>query len=367
MAPQILFTGIEVDDAAFHVCGIGGTTGEMISFTCKPVLGVLVRKLNGLGAKGFTIQSCYEASYIGFSLCRALRKAGIGCEVIAPSLTPRKAGDRVKTDRLDSEKLATYYGKGLLTVVHVPDEGEEKLRDLIRTRHFLTEQAKRVRLHLTGMCRRRGWDYRQTEGKDTWTQKHRQWLKNQFQAEEDPAFVFHGASLLHVLEGLEGQILLFSQQIEEKAQTPGYRPRVQGLVSFRGIDVITAMTVVTEIGDVHRFSHPRKLMSFVGFDVKEYSSGGKQFQFHITKLGNVHLRRVLVESCQTASRPPNIGPRLKLRRTGVALESISIADRCMRRLYQKSSRLLARDKPRNKVKVACARELIGFIDRKSVV
>jgi len=358
MSQDILFVGLEVDDQAYHLCGLNERTGEALESQCVAEISKLRRCLQRLAKHG-TLKICYEATYVGFWLCRQIRCWEYDCEIIAPSATPRKAGERVKTDRVDARKLALYYSKGLLTKIHVPDEMEETERSLVRGRHFHAQELRRFKAHLVFLGRRHG--LRWGPGKSLWTGVHRKFLKEAFQTTSFPALRFHGQQLLRSIDFLEQQVAFYDQELAALAQTASYQPAFQALTCFRGLQTVTAMTLITEIGDIRRFSHPRPLMGFAGLGVREYSSGKKERRFGITKTGNPRLRWVLIEACQYAWKPPQISRRLQIDRTDVKPEVVAVADRAMDRLYRKSTRMLRRGKSRNLVKTACARELLGFV------
>ena len=167
--------------------------------------------------------------------------------------------------------------------------------------------------------------------------------------------------LLTSLESLEETLKSYNTEINELAENEKYLLKVQALTAYRGIEVLSAMKIITEIGDIKRFSHPKKLVSYLGLDIREYSSGGVEKKKGITKMGNTFARTTLVEANQKSSYKPSISQALKTRRKGTPIELISIADKCMKRLYSKSNLLIKREKHKNKVKVACAREMVGFI------
>lgn len=362
---NVLYLGLDVDDNAFHGYAICKQTGEYFEFSCKPNITSLQRQLLKFIDLGFTLKMCYEASYLGFSLQRDLQRLGHYCDVIAPSLVPQLSGHRVKTDRIDAKKLSEYYMKDLLTVVHAPSLQDESVRDLIRARAFLADQAKALKLYINSLCRRYNFNYRQSEGKTSessyWTEGHRKWLRRQVQSLDQAAAKKNLENLIYCLEQQEGQIKSYDQEIKEWGQTPAYEKSVQALCCYRGIKTLRALTLITEIGDIKRFSHPKQLVSYAGMDITEYSSGGHERKYHISKLGNRHIRTALIESSQQAKVAPKISRDLKQRREGVDLKMVDIADRCMQRLNKKSLRLLHREKQPNKVKVACAREMVGFI------
>lgn len=359
---NIVFIGLDVDDKKFHGCAIHEATGEVFEFSCLPDVNYLIKKIDKLRKEDTEIKICYEATYLGFSLLRDLRKKGLFCEVIAPSLIPKLPGECVKTDRLDSQKLAQYYMKGLLTVVTEPDEETESIRDMLRSRAFVVEQGKEMKLHILSLCRRYGVSYlKETGNKCYWTGHHRKWLEEKVKTQEQKSFGRNCQRLLLLLQHLEQQIESYEQDLKEYAELPRYSRAIRGLEGFRGIGTLTAMSVIFEIGDVRRFDHPKRLVSYAGLDIREYSSGGQERKFGISKLGNKHLRKALISASQLAINPVSISRGLKSRRVECEPEMIAIADRCMERLSRKSYHLKMREKPNNKIKVACAREMIGFI------
>ena len=361
---KVLYVGLDVDDKNFSGHRIAQDE-KGVNFVSKPTKGSLVKKLKKFKELGYSeIKICYEAGYLGYSLNRDLQAEGFSCDVIAPSLIPTKPGEKVKTNRLDAQRLAEYYMKGELTVVHVPDEEEETIRDLIRSRKFLKEQHKQLKLHIVSLCRRMGWDYRQEREKNNvhyWTKQHVQWLESRIEGASYHGLKMNLTLLMNQLHTLASQINLYEDEIRRISQEGKYQKAVKALCCYRGIDVLNAMGIIVEIGDIHRFSHPRKLTSYVGMDIIEYSTGAKELKYKITKMGNWYLRTGIVESCQCVSRRPAVSKVLRRRREGVDSTYIEIADRCMKRLYKKSSQLSKREKHTNKIKVACARETLGFI------
>jgi transposase len=359
---KIVYVGLDVDDTAFHGSGLVLETGEFYEFKCKPDNGVLRKKLNSLFGDRYTIHLCYEACYFGYSLFRFLNKSGIHCDIIAPSLIPTKTGSRVKTDRIDATKLAEYYAKELLTPIYVPDESDEELRDVLRSRGFLVKQRKMLKAHILSACRR--YDIRfqeETGNKTTWTDRHIRWLKKRAATLQRPLCQIDLELLLAQYTSLSASIEKLDATILRVADGERYKKVCDALCTFRGIDTLSAMTIIAELGDIRRFAHPRLLTSYIGLDVAEYSSGGKEHKRGITKTGNKHIRTILTECCQTATKPPMLSKRIKQSRAEQPPAVIDIADRCMHRLYKKSTRMLYAGKHKNKIKTACAREMLGFI------
>jgi len=270
-------------------------------------------------------------------------------------------GKAVKTDRIDAGHLAQFYANELLTIVQPPDAEQEQGRDLLRSRQKLLQQQTQLRRHLQALLRRNGLHYRaETGNKRHWTKPHYAWLQRTIKGSSGSLQVNLNL-LLCQIRGLDGALVAYGQRIEELAGTPRYREAVRSLTCYKGIKNVFALTMITEIGDIQRFAHPRQLMSWIGMDIREYSSGGRHNRLGITKQGNRYLRTAFVEANQRGYRSSRIGKELKARRQDSTPELIAIADRCMRRLNKKGNRLLLAGKHPNKVKVACAREMVGFV------
>ncbi len=364
MKENIFFIAVDVDDKNFHGCGIHQSTGEEVEFVCRPTASHLAHKLASFRRKSDRVKVCYEATYLGFSLHRDLLKHGYECDVIAPSLIPVKHGKSVKTDRIDSRELAVYYMNGQLTVVHVPSVEAETVRDIVRSRRFVSDQQASLKLHILSTCRRMGLGYRQGAGNEKrhyWTRMHRNWLASRMKEDTYRGHEFNMTMLFMQLEQLEARIRLYDARLAEVAQGEGYNKKVKALCCYRGVELVTAMTLITELQDIRRFKHPKQLCSYAGMDLREYSSGGHERRYRMSKMGNRHIRTSVIEACQQAWRIPQVGRSLRARREGVDEKHIGIADRCMERLYKKSRRLLQGGKMANKVKVACAREMLCFI------
>ncbi|MGE0634633.1 MAG: IS110 family transposase [Pseudobdellovibrionaceae bacterium] len=362
MKKEILYAGLDVDDQAYHFFGYSKTTGETIEFKCFPSVSNLEKKLQKFEAERFEIRMCYEASYLGFSLQRTLSKKGYLVEVIAPSLIPEISSKKIKTDKLDAEKLARYYSNDLLTVVHVPTEENEADRDLVRTRKFLMDQLIATKNHINSFCRKLSLDFKkETKLKSLWTKTYMVWLEEKVGSLEIRSQKTLLTSLLQSYFSLENQIEALEMEIEKLAATEKYSKSVSYLNCFRGLKTLSSLTIVLELGDIRRFKHPNQLTSYSGLDISENTSGGKEKKFGITKMGNRHVRVTVVEACQYATHPIRAGRALRERRKLANEEAIQIADRCMRRLYKKGQHLHFKGKHTNKIKVACAREMLGFI------
>jgi len=303
------------------------------------------------------ITSCYEAGPCGFALQRALSARGIPCDVIAPALIPRRPGDRVKTDRRDAGQLAVLYRAGALTAIHIPTDQEEAARDLLRCREDIRADLLRARHRLSKFLLRHG--RRFTGTKRAWTRAHAAWLRTQtwpLSALEQT----HTACLRAVDEAV-ARLRSVEQDLRTLVDLEPLRPRVRRLRCFRGIDDLTALTIAAELGDPRRFSSAPRTMAFVGLVPSEHSSGSRQARGAITKTGNAHLRRVLVEAAWHYRHRPFVGGALRRRQQGAPAAIIAHAWTAPQRLYRRYHRLAARGKPTPHVITAVARELTGFV------
>jgi transposase len=301
------------------------------------------------------VRCCYEAGPTGFGLYRYLVERGIECVVVAPGLVPQRPGDRVKTDPRDARKLARLHAGGLLEPIHVPPPEVEAARDLVRAREDARLDRMRDRHRLSKFCLRHG-RLLPTSG---WTVLRRKWLGEQrFEhAAEQTTF----GTYLHAVDLVDARVGQLERAIREMAGQGPWRELVARLRCLRGVDTLTAMGLVAEIGDFSRFRSAEEFMAFVGLVPSELSSGERRRQGAITKVGNSHVRRLLVESAWHARRRPTVGYELSRRQRGQDSAVIERAWRCQQRLYQRWQRMAGRGKPHQKIVVACARELAGFV------
>ena len=363
MSKNVIYVGVDVDDKSFTGTALLQDTGEVIEFRARPNAKGVQNKLDELKIKfpEREIKVCYEATYLGFTLQRDLTKAGYHCDVISPSSIPRVHGNQVKTDRVDAGKLAQFYASGILSIVPVPDAETETDRDLMRSRQFILHQLAEVRTHIQSLLRRNSFHYKaETKNVSHWTKHHICWIERKIE-EGTGSFKTNLKLLYQQMKWLNHTLSDYGVAVDELATTERYKKQVDSLVCYNGIKNIFAMVMITEIGNIKRFEHPRQLSSWMGLDIREYSSGGKHNRFGITKHGNRYLRTAFVESNQRVFRSKQIGQDLKSRRKTIAPELIHIADRCQARLSKKGMRLLHAGKHANKIKVACAREMVGFV------
>jgi transposase len=303
------------------------------------------------GPEGLAV--AYEAGPGGFALLRLLTGLGVACDVVAPSLVPVRAGDRVKTDRRDAKKLVRLYRAGELVFVRPPSVEQEGLRDLVRCREDLRRARTAVRHRLAKQLLRHGRIFR--EGKKSWTLRHRAWVRRQ--RLDDPLSQRALEHALAHLDSLDAQLAAIDAELERIARTEPWCDPVRWLCAFRGISTRTALALLAEIGDWKRFGHPRELMSYLGLTPSEYSSGDQQHRGHITKCGNEHARRLLIEAAWHYRHRP------RRARTGPDLPP-AVAARAWRaqvRLHHRHRSLTAHGKRTTVATVAVARELCGFL------
>lgn len=359
MSKASTFVGLDVHKNSIAVALLRG--GESTPHEWKVVnepgaVHRLIRKLEREGENA--VQCCYEAGPTGYVLKRQLDRAGIACQVIAPSLIPVKPGSAIKTDRRDARKLAELLRAGMLTEVTPPTEDEEAVRDLTRSRDDAQRDLTRARNRLAKFMLRRGVVYA-VDRKPTWSQKYRSWLRALTFERTADQVIFE--DYLLAVEQTEARLEALTDQIERFAEASPWCERVQALRCFHGIDTVTALALVAEIHDPRRFPHPRRLMSYLGLVPRESSSGMRERRGGITGAGNRHVRRLLVEAAWHYRHKPVVGRALRLRRSGQSPKAIALANRALRRLTLRQRRMLHQGKHPNLVTIAIARELVGFV------
>jgi transposase len=298
---------------------------------------------------------CYEAGPTGFGLYRHLVERGINCQVVAPGLVPQRPGDRVKTDPRDARKLARLHAGGLLEPIYVPSREFEAARDLVRAREDARLDRMRDRHRLSKFCLRHG----RALPTRSWTVVRRAWLAEQRFEHVAEQLTFD--TYVHAVDLVDARIDALERAMRETAGQGPWRELVARLRCLRGIDTYTALALTAEIGDFSRFKSAQEFMAFVGLVPSEHSSGERRRQGSITKVGNSHVRRLLVEAAWHGRRRPKVGYDLARRQRGQDAAVIERAWRCQQRLYQRWQRMAGRGKPQQKTVVACARELAGFV------
>jgi transposase len=357
---KIRFVGLDVHAETVAVA-VAEPNGEVRSLGLIPnrpeSIRQLVRKLQPVEQVRF----CYEAGPTGYVLYWQLTALGAKCEVVAPSLVPTKPGDRVKTDRRDALKLARCYRAGDLTPVWVPDAAHEALRDLVRAREAAKGDLLRARHRLSKFLLRHGW--RRPESiKSPWTNAHLEWIKTKVHFEQ-LAQEIALSDYVHQVEHLVARIERLDQAVLEAARSvpPQMRAVIESLQALRGVAQVTAVTIVAELGEISRFAKARQLMGYSGLVPSEYSSGERERRGAITKTGNAHLRRVIVEAAWAYQFRPWLGGYLMKRQVGLSEDVKEIAWKAQHRLHARYRKLLAQGKNKPQIVTAVGRELLGFI------
>jgi len=315
----------------------------------------VIRKYMSKLSERFEIKACYEASTNGYAFQRKMASWGYHCDVIAPSLIPRKPGNHRKNDFRDARDLVQNYAHGMLSIVHLPSEEEESVRRLVRCRYAFKDTSKRVKHQINSFLL--GQDHRWKASK--WTHQHRTWLRKLKMASSYLQQVLE-EHLAH-LDYLETRLRHLDQQIEQIAAGPVYAPAVQRLRTLKGIQTLTAMLLIAEITDFRRFPNPRALMAFLGLIPSEDSSGDKRKDGAITKAGNHRCRTALIEAVQHYGKSSHISPRMKDALSHVDALTATIAVKCLKRLHKRFWALTLKGKLRPVAITAIARELVGFI------
>lgn len=358
MEKKVRFLGLDVHAETIAVA-VAEPDGEVRSLGVIANRGESVRKLVKKLGPAEQLRACYEAGPTGFVLYWQLSQLGVECAVVAPTLVPVKAGDRVKTDRRDAIKLARCHRAGDLTAVWVPDASAEALRDLVRAREAAKQDHLRARHRLSKFLLRTG--QRPAAGVKAWTQAYLAWVRQlrYQQAAQEWTRLDH----LHEVEHMGERVKRLEEAIREavKLAPTGLQEVVRGLQALRGIAEISAVTIAAELGQVSRFESARQLMGYSGAVPSEASSGRRQQRGGITKTGNAHLRRVTIEAAWSYRRKPAVGPALRKRQEGVPDQIKQIAWKAQMRLHHRYARLAVAGKDQRKIVTAVGRELLGFI------
>ncbi len=285
-----------------------------------------------------TVHFCYEAGPTGYGLYRQITALGQSCLVVAPSLIPRRTGDRIKTNRRDAQTLARLLRAGELTAVWVPlDEIHEAVRDLVRTRAMSIEEYRRKRQHVTAFLLRHGRSY---EAKTSWRGRHIRWLNAQ--KLEHPAQRLAYQEMLNAVSATAERITRLEAALVEIVPTWTMAPVVAAYQALRGVAFLTAATFVAEIGDIRRFDHPRQVMAFLGLVPSERSTGETRRQGGITKTGNTRARKALIEAAWTYRHPARIGTGHQRRQANLPEEIRDIAWKAQARLCARYRKLLVK-------------------------
>lgn len=357
---KIRFVGLDVHAETIAVA-VAEQGGEVRSLGTIPNRLESIRKLIGKLGPGKDLRICYEAGPTGYVLFWQLTQLGVDCQVIAPSLIPTKAGDRVKTDRRDAEKLARCFRAGELTAVWVPTKEQEALRDLVRRREAAKKDQLRARHQLGKFLLRHG---QRPTGMKAWTKAYLEWIKTHVHFAES-ALESTLADCLEEVDHMAGRIVKLEKAIDEevKKAPPQMRAVIEALQALRGVAQTTAATIVCELGCLTRFATAPDLMGYSGLVAREYTTGNRVQRGGITKTGNAHLRRVVVEASWAYQHRPNVTGFLLRRQKNLELseEVKKIAWKAQQRLNKRYKAMAARDKNKNQIITALGRELLGFI------
>jgi transposase len=357
MEKTTLFVGLDVHKKTIAVAQVDGAAGADVRFygtieNTPEAIRTLSRKLSKGGQH---LHFCYEAGPCGYGVQRRLSDLGHTCDVVAPSLIPRKVGDRVKTDRRDAMMLAQTLRAGQLTSVWIPDEAHEAMRDLVRLRSQAMVDLRKARQHLLSFLLRHGI----TSPYGHWTKAHRRWLGELTFAH--PAQHLAHEEMLHRIERAEALCVRLKAAIIELVPKWSLAPVVNAIQALRGVSLVVAAVLVAEVGSFDRFESPRQLMAFLGLNPSEHSSGATIRRGGITKTGNSLARTCLVEAAWTYRFPARVTQIIRDRMKDLPEPIRNIAWKAQVRLSARYKRLIASGKAAPKVIVAIARELVGFI------
>jgi transposase len=357
MVDRITYVGLDVHKEGIVVAvAAGGLRGEVREYgRIANTPTALDRLLRKLGGDGMNLRFCYEAGPCGYGIQRHVSAQGQECVVVAPSLIPKRAGDRIKTDRRDAISLAKLHRAGELTAVWVPDARHEAMRDLVRARLDAVHSLRRARQQLSGFLLRRGCHYR----RPAWTKLHRRWLAGlKFE------YAIHHIVLedyIAAVEAAETRRDRLTAQIEAMLPDWTLAPVVSALQAMRGMALVNAATLIAELGDLSRFTNPRQLMAYLGLVPSEHSSGASIKRGGITKAGNGAARRLLVEAAWSYRFPARLSREILLRQENQPKPIRDIAWKGQVRLCARYRKLARAGKPANIVTPAIARELAGFV------
>jgi transposase len=303
-----------------------------------------------------TLHVVYEAGPCGYWVYRHLTKLGHECFIVAPSLIPKKPGDRVKTDKRDAILLCTLLKNGDANPIYVPEPEDEAVRDLSRARERAMFDLNDARYQMKAMLLRNNIHY---DGTANWSLKHLRWLTEMVLPHPSQQLVFQ--EMLMTINERIARLQRLDNELEHHVRQWRYYPVVKSIQALKGVRLLVATGVIAELGDLTRFDHPSKLMSYVGLVPSEHSSGGKRKLGSITKCGNTRARRLLIEGASSYRYSANVSKELQVRQEGLPKQVVDIAWKAQLRLCRRYQRLIARGKNSNVVKVAIAREMVAFI------
>lgn len=358
MKDSIIFIGLDVHKDSIEIVVAEGFGKQEVRHYGKigGDLASLEKAVKKLKRNGSELRFVYEAGPCGYEIYRYLIKQGLSCTVIAPSMIPKKTGDRIKNDRRDAETLARLFRAGELTAVYVPREDDEAMRDLSRARGDGIKALMAARQRLGSFLLRHGFRY---SGRTAWTVSHFRWLATIKMPHAAQQITLQ--EYIHAVMECRDRVIRLADLMQKLVPTWRLAPVVKAVQVLRGVAPLTAATTVAEIGDLGRFNHPRELMAYLGLVPSEHSSGKTTKRGSITKTGNGHVRRALVEAAHTYCHPARVSRVLLKRHEGQPKRILDIAWKAQVRLCGKYRRLMAKGKSRNMAVTAVARELSGFM------
>ena len=358
MKHSIIFVGLDVHKDTIDIAIAESNGSKEIRHYGKidGDLAALDKAVRKLQSKGAELCFVYEAGPCGYDIYRHLTKQGFSCIVVAPSLIPKKSGDRVKTDRRDAMSLARLYRAGELTAIYVPREEDEAMRDLSRAREDAVNASRTARQRLGAMLLRLGYRYGR---KTMWNASHFNWLSTIKMPHPAQQIAFQ--EYIHAVTECGERVSRLTEQIHKLIPEWRLASVVKALQALRGVSLMVATTTIAEIGDLSRFENPPQLMAYLGLAPSEHSSGKKEKRGGITKTGNGHVRRALVEAAQAYHHQARVSRILLARQEGLPESIRKISWKAQVRLCGRFRKLTGRGKPRNKVVTAIARELSAFM------
>lgn len=358
MKKSIMYVGLDVHKNSIEVAfAEAGRHGEVRSYgKIDGTLTALDKMIRKLEAKGSELHLAYEAGPCGYEIYRHLTGKGYDCIVVAPSMIPRQSGNRIKTDRRDAQMLARLHRAGELTSVYVPALEDEAVRDLTRAREDAKSLERKAKQRILAFLLRHGYRY---SGKTPWSKAHFRWIAVLKMPHPAQQIVLQES--LDALSECTERVNRLTEQIQRLLPEWQMFPIVQALQTLRGVSLIVATTTIAELGDLTRFSSPVQLMSYLGLVPSEHSSGLQTKRGSITKTGNGHVRRVLVEAAWSYRLPARISTKLHRRQEGIPQNICAISWKAQLRLCHRYKRLLAKGKANQLIITAIARELCGFM------